>query len=204
VDEALIYTPSDNCWNKISDCLWSSATTIRGKRVLENDYKELKKFFVDILGIATLNLQLICEELLKLGKSTPTIESVKEQLFAFNDHLHSIKDYKDITPSLLKGVNIFPVRGPGNQRNILFCNGKEDFAIANRIHWEDNLRPLIKTLDLTLNEIHELEPFIRWIGFEERYLSLIVREASEIGDSTLVPSLSLSRDIKLKAHALCR
>ncbi|KAM0261041.1 hypothetical protein ACHAQJ_002480 [Trichoderma viride] len=177
---------------------------MRGKKILENDYEELKPFFVDILGVPTLNLGLIYEELLKLGKSTPAVASVKEQLFAFNDHLHSIKEYKKVTPIGLKNATIFPVRTPGNQQNILVCNGNEDFAIANRIHWDDSLRPLIKTLDFTLDEIHELEPFVKWIGFEERYLSRIVREASDVGDSQLVPSLSLSRDIKIKAHALCR
>ncbi|RFU80710.1 hypothetical protein TARUN_1479 [Trichoderma arundinaceum] len=203
-DSQLIYIRSDNCWKNISECLWSSATTIRSKKVLEKDYGQLRRFFVDILGVTTLNLLLIYEELLKLGESTPTVASVKEQLFAFNDHLQTVDEYEEITAVSLKMAKIFPVRYPGSQQNIQLCDGNTEFAIADRIHLESNFRPHIKMLGLTFDEIHHLEPFIKWLGFRERYLSRLVKETSKVGNNDPVLNLALGRSIRSKAQALCR
>ncbi|EHK18343.1 uncharacterized protein TRIVIDRAFT_47475 [Trichoderma virens Gv29-8] len=202
--KALIYTKSDECWNTVSQCLWSCATTIRSKKVLESDYKEMRSFFVGILGVETLNLGLIYTELSKLGESTPTVELVKEQLFAFRDHLNTIRDYPDVKPDLMRKFKIFPVRQPGINQNIQFCDGNAEFAIADRRPLEDNFRQKIRTLGFTFDEIHALGPVIRWLGLEERYLSRLVTETSKVEESDRVLNYSLSRNIESRARALCR
>lgn len=184
--------------------MWSSATTIRGKKVLKSDYQKLKSLFVNILGVETLNLQLIYNELLMLEKSTPTVASVKEQLFAFKAHLHTISCYKEITPDSLRKLKVFPVMDPDTTEKIQFCDGYTEFAIADREHLGDNFRPLIKTLGLTFDEIHALKPLMNWLGLEESYLSRMVRETSQVGDGGHVLNHSLNRDIKTKAYGLCR
>ncbi|UKZ78366.1 hypothetical protein TrVFT333_006103 [Trichoderma virens FT-333] len=202
--KALIYTKSDECWNTVSQCLWSCATTIRSKKVLEGDYKEMRSLFVGILGVETLNLGLIYTELSKLGESTPTVELVKEQLFAFRDHLNTIRDYPDVKPDLMRKFKIFPVRQPGINQNIQFCDGNAEFAIADRRPLEDNFRQKIRTLGFTFDEIHALGPVIRWLGLEERYLSRLVTETSKVEESDRVLNYSLSRNIESRARALCR
>lgn len=152
----------------------------------------------------TLNLGLIYNELSKLGESTPIVESVKEQLFDFKDYFHIISDEKTITPGGLKKLKIFPVRNPGTQENIQFCDGNAEFAIADRPQLEDNFRPHIKMLGFTNEEIHYLGPVIKWLGLEERYLSRLVTETSRVGDNGRVLNLSLGRNIQSRAHALCR
>ncbi|KAL6793013.1 hypothetical protein J3E68DRAFT_451446 [Trichoderma sp. SZMC 28012] len=204
VEEALIYTKFDNCWNKVSQCLWSSATTVRSKKVLESDYKEMKSFFVGFLGVETLTLGLIYTELSKLGESKPTVELVKEQFFAFKDHFHMIRDYKDIKPDGMKKFKIFPIRQPGAQQNIQFCDGNTEFAIADTLPLEENFRNQIKTLGFTFDELHSLGPVIRWLGLEERYLSRLVTETSKVEDDDRVLNHSLSHNIESRARDLCR
>ncbi|KAK0758152.1 hypothetical protein N5P37_009453 [Trichoderma harzianum] len=207
VEEALIYTKFDNCWNKVSQCLWSSATTVRSKKVLESDYKDMKSFFVEFLRVETLTLGLIYTELSKLGESKPTVELVKEQFFAFKDHFHMISNYKNIKPDEMKKFKIFPIRQPGQpgaQQNIQFCDGNAEFAIADRRLLEDNFRNQIKTLGFTFDELHSLGPVIRWLGLEKRYLSRLVTETSKVEDDDRVLNHSLSQNIESRARALCR
>ncbi|KAK4077822.1 uncharacterized protein Triagg1_3516 [Trichoderma aggressivum f. europaeum] len=201
-ETALIYTNSDNCWNKVSQCLWSSATTVLSKKVLESDYKGMKSFFVEFLGVDTLNLGLIYSELSKLGESKPTVELVKEQLLAFKDHLHTARDYKDVKPEGMKKFKIFPIRNPGDQQNIQFCDGNTEFAIADTVPLGDNFRQKIRTLGFTFDELHSLRPVIKCL--ETRYLSRLVMETSKVEDDDRVLNQALSRKIELKAHALCR
>ncbi|KAL7930143.1 hypothetical protein V8C35DRAFT_313668 [Trichoderma chlorosporum] len=204
VDKALIYTSSDNCWSKVSQCLWSSATTIRSKKVLERDYKEMKSFFVNILGVETLNLGLIYDELSKLGNSMPTVELVREQLFAFRDHLNTISDYKNVKPENVRKFKIFPIRQPDLQQSIEFHNCDAEFAIADRQPLENNFRHKIKTLGFTFDEIHALGPVIKWLGLEGKYLSRLVTVISQVEDNDRVLNQSLSRKIESRARALCR
>ncbi|KAH0527319.1 hypothetical protein TsFJ059_002332 [Trichoderma semiorbis] len=204
VEGALIYTKFDNCWNKVSQCLWSSATTVRSKKVLESDYKEMKSFFVEFLRVETLTLGLIYTELSKLGESKPTVELVKEQFFAFKDHFHMISNYKNIKPDEMKKFKIFPIRQPGAQQNIQFCDGNAEFAIADTRPLENNFRNQIKTLGFTFDELHSLGPVIRWLGLEERYLSRLVTETSKVEDDDRVLNHSLSHNIESRARALCR
>ncbi|PKK48916.1 hypothetical protein CI102_6559 [Trichoderma harzianum] len=202
-DKALIYTKSDNCWSKISQCLWSNST-IRSKKALESDYNELKMFFVDILGVETLNLGVIYRELSRLGESTPTVELVKEQLFAFKDHLHTIDNYKNISPDEMRKLTIFPVRYPGAQQDVRFCDGNAEFAIADRRPLEESFQQKIKMLGFAFDEVHSLGPVIRWLALEERYLSCLVTETSKVEDDDRVPDHALSHSIESRALALCR
>ncbi|QYS99675.1 hypothetical protein H0G86_006795 [Trichoderma simmonsii] len=203
-ETALIYTNSDNCWNKVSQCLWSSATPVLSKKILESDYKGMKSFFVEVLGVDTLNLRLIYNELSKLGESKPTVELVKEQLLAFKAHLHTASNYKDVKPDGMKKFKIFPVREPGTQQYIQFCDGNTEFAVADTVPLGDNFRQKIRTLGFTFDELHSLGPVIKWLGFETRYLSRLVIETSKVEDDDRVLNQALSRKIELKAHALCR
>ncbi|KAL7941030.1 hypothetical protein V8C42DRAFT_335914 [Trichoderma barbatum] len=204
MEKALIYTKSDNCWSKVSQCLWSSAMAIRSKKVLESDYADMRSFFVEILGVETLNIGLIYTELSKLAESTTTVELVKEQLFAFRDHFHTIGEYKNVKPDGMKKLKIFPVRQPGVQHNVQLCDGNAEFAIANTIPLEKAFQPKIKTLDFTFDEIHTLGLVFRWLGLEKRYLSHLVTETSRIEDNDRVLNLSLSSKINSRARALCR
>lgn len=164
----------------------------------------MKSFFVEVLGVDTLNLRLIYNELSKLGESKPTVESVKEQLLAFKAHLHTASNYKDVKPDGMRKFKIFPIREPGAQQNIQFCDGNTEFAIADTVPLGDNFRQKIRTLGFTFDEFHSLGPVIKWLGLETRYLSRLVIETSKVEDDDRVLNQALSRKIELKAHALCR
>ncbi|KAJ8127962.1 hypothetical protein O1611_g5675 [Lasiodiplodia mahajangana] len=72
--EPLIYADinGSSCWHTVSQCIWSSATQIQGRVPLNEAYPDLKEFFVDLLGVATLTLEMTHDELILKGSSDRT------------------------------------------------------------------------------------------------------------------------------------
>lgn len=81
-DESLIFvtTNGEPGWYKISECLWSSTTDIRGKVTLNDHYEDLKDFFIDTLGVNTLTLRMVYDELLETS-SESAIDETKNRCF---------------------------------------------------------------------------------------------------------------------------
>ncbi|UZP36460.1 hypothetical protein NXS19_004276 [Fusarium pseudograminearum] len=71
--EKLIYFKSGNVsrWYTVSECLWSSATKIRGRVALNDLYPDLEDFFVNFLGVQELTLSMAYDELKEMGARIP-------------------------------------------------------------------------------------------------------------------------------------
>lgn len=191
---------SNHGWYKVSQCLWSSATQIRGKVTLNDQYTDMKGFFVDFLGIATLTLQMVYDELKEKGTSKrATVAQVKETLWAFNSFLSAERELPSPEP-ILKG-RLFPVYDKGQ---VELQSAETTFAIVDRKPLEDAFRDKARLLDFTLDEVRRLKPFFQWADLEPRYLSTTVKEVSALEGGYQVPISSLERDIRRKAHALFR
>lgn len=65
-------------------------------------------------------------------------------------------------------------------------------------------RDMAKTLDFTMDEVHELRPFIRWAGLQHRYLSCMVEEIPDVGLGWKFPVSDPRFDVRRKAHGLVR
>ncbi|KAF9762845.1 hypothetical protein IL306_003313 [Fusarium sp. DS 682] len=84
---------------------------MHGWAVLESSYKDLRDFFVDFLGVKTLTLPLVYNELLQLGSSkNATVEQVKANIWALNDLLPVSSERPDV--SKLLSSKILPVKYP--------------------------------------------------------------------------------------------
>ncbi|KAH6999499.1 hypothetical protein EDB80DRAFT_724771 [Ilyonectria destructans] len=199
--ESLIYVKGR--WLKVSECLWSSETRIQGKTPLVDEYENLQEFFIDFLGVDTLNLQIVYDELLHLGRSpSPSVDQVKQQIQSFNGLLSDVSSYPKVKPEPLRRAKIFPVHFPGGE--VKLFTGETNFAIVDRVTLGVYFAGQVKTLDFDLNEVHEIVPFIQWLGLEERYLSRSVKEISTVDQTDLRPVTPSEEKIRPIAHSLCR
>ncbi|KXX74826.1 Autophagy-related protein 9 [Madurella mycetomatis] len=202
-DKGLIFATKNGqpSWHKISECLWSSTTEIRGKITLNDDYEELSDFFISKLGVGTLTLQMVYDELLLTTSRTP-VRQLKNTIRSFNALLRTEQDA--LCPQPLLEACIFPVRYADGVLKLR--SAKTEFAIVDREHLAERLRGRIKMLDYTLEQVWRLQPFFEWAGLQGRYLSVAVKEITSVARSECEtrPMLEPSRDIKRKAHALLR
>ncbi|KAI1499875.1 hypothetical protein F5X99DRAFT_388501 [Biscogniauxia marginata] len=198
--EPLIYAAGE--WHAVLACLWSSATTIPGKTTLNSQYPEMKTFFVDFLGVETLTLDMVYEELKRKGSisSCASISEVKQELCQFSFLLSASKNTPDPKP-ILDG-RVFPVRFPNGEVQLL--DTSTDFAIVDRKPLGEKFGSRAKMLDFTLDEVRCLQPFLQWAGLDGRRLSVKVTEVTApIGNGEYSVQESC-RNIKSRAHALCR
>ncbi|KAF7557600.1 hypothetical protein G7Z17_g521 [Cylindrodendrum hubeiense] len=171
--ETLIYVKGS--WLKVSECLWSSETEIQGKTTLVEEYEDLREFFVDFLGVDTLNLQIVYDELLHLGRSpSPLVDQVKQQIQSLNGLLSHARSFPKVKPEPLLKTKIFPVNIPGGE--VELSTAQTSFTIVDRVVLGELFAGQVKTLDFDLNEVRELTPFLQWLGLETRYLSCSIPE----------------------------
>ncbi|KAF4452438.1 hypothetical protein F53441_4718 [Fusarium austroafricanum] len=204
IEEPLIYFNTGNVsrWYTIGECLWSSATQIRGRVALNDLYPDMEDFFVSFLGVQELTLHMAYDELKEMGSRVPppSVAAVKETIWALNSLLVSTGGLPDEEPILLGAV--FPVKYPN--RSVKLQSGRTQFAIADRKALGDIFAPQAKMLDFTLDEVRRLRPFLSWLDMESRYLSTSVREISTVAGGRMDKLRYPSREIAQKADGLYR
>ncbi|KAG8677589.1 hypothetical protein FPOAC2_03723 [Fusarium poae] len=203
-EEKLIYSNVGNVshWYTVSECLWSSATQIRGKVALNDLYPDLEDFFVNFLGVQELTLSMAYDELKEMGNRIPSppIAAVKDTIWALNSLLVTADRQPDERP-VLKGT-VFPVKYPNGSFKLQSC--RTEFAIVDRKALGDIFGTRAKTLDFTLDEVRRLQPFLSWLNMGSRYLSTSVREISTVASEHMNRLQSPDREIKQKADGLYR
>ncbi|KAH1752035.1 hypothetical protein LV164_008598 [Aspergillus fumigatus] len=200
-DESLIFvtTNGEPGWYKISECLWSSTTDIRGKVTLNDHYEDLKDFFIDTLGVNTLTLRMVYDELLETS-SESAIDETKSKIWSLNALLLTDGDYVD--PDLLLERSVFPVVYPDGTKGL--TSAATEFAIPDREHLASQFRGKIKILDFSLEEVRRLKGFFEWTNLTHRYLSASIKELTSFsGEATQLISAP-HRDLRRKAHAILR
>jgi hypothetical protein len=196
---ALIFAAES--WHRIEDCLWSSATEIEGKTVLNGLYPDLKRFFVDVLGVKTLTLQMAYDKLENLGKSSASsVSGVKSTWAAFHSLLLQV-DHKPDPARLLKR-RLFPVRHPDGHVDL--CSAASPFAIIDRKQHGILFSGKAMILDYSFEEVYQLQETIRWAGLHTRYTSAAVMEVSAVAGGVKTAVSNPDRSLHSKAHGLCR
>ncbi|RYP57689.1 hypothetical protein DL769_009334 [Monosporascus sp. CRB-8-3] len=202
---ALIFYPrggeGQTWWYKPSQCLWSAPTQLRDKVNLSSQYDdELQDFFVGTIGVRELDAAMIYNELLSIDAATATVEHIKDLIWSLNSQLQM--EPLDLPPEDLLQRCILPVRYAGGQ--VRLCSIAKDFAIVDRKKLGDIFRDRIETLDITMGEMRQLQPFIGWSGLGDRYLSRLVKEITLLGSGVRAPISDPIQDIRRKAYALYR
>ena len=187
-------------WFKTSQCLWASATTIRGRATLNDHYEDSKDFFVTVLGVAELSLDMVLDELVEKGSRQAPVEEIKETLWALTSFLSTNTPVS--SPRRILESRVFPVKYPNGQ--VVLRTSSVEFGIVDRRLLGDSFAGEANLLDFTLEEVRSLKPFFVWAGLEKRYLSNMVKEISQAEGGELVLIASRSRDIGRKASGLFR
>ncbi|ORY68490.1 uncharacterized protein BCR38DRAFT_521547 [Pseudomassariella vexata] len=197
------YICAPDGWRKVPDCLWSSATQIQGKTILNNMYQDLKVFMVDFLGVPTLTLEMVYKELIRLGATQATeIPSMKQAIWEFNSLLASSSPTEKLPdPVPVQKAFVFPVKRNGNSS---LCTFQEEFAVNDRQHYWEAFADSAKFLDFSLDEVRRLQPTLTWAGLDSRRVSSCVSEKSTLLGHSGTAISCPRRDLKTKAYALSR
>lgn len=189
-------------WVRPSECIWSSATEIQDRTSLNTYYDDkLEDFFVDILGVPRLDVNMVYDELLRVHPSRTTGKQVKDLIWQMNALLREGEEPNGTSEKLLR-IPVLPVRYANG--DVKLCSSENEFAIIDRRPLEELFRGKVKFLDFNLGEVHKLEPFLSWAGLRGRFLSRLIREISVVEGYSAFPISDSSRDIAQKAQALTR
>lgn len=213
--EKLIFISGDGpgAWYKSADCIWSNGIEFRDKADAAKQYgADLEEFFLETVGIEKINIEMVCDELISNGAQPEhsNIGQIKSLLRALNSLLLNEDLSEHQQPERLLETAVLPVREPDG--NVALGNPTTQFAIPDRKHLDEVFRDKIKTLDFTVAELQDLEPFIKWAGLEDRYLSKMVQEQPVLCGTTNTYPIIIHKiyrpkphmDIKRKAHGLLR
>ncbi|KAJ6128191.1 hypothetical protein N7471_009408 [Penicillium samsonianum] len=179
-------------WYRASECLWSSTTEIRGKVTLNDHYEDLKDFFIDTLGVKTLTLQMVYDDLLETSAHA-TLNDTKSKIWSLNALLDAEEDYVNLDPKPLLKRPIFPVVYSDGTKALR--SEDTQFAITDREHLASRFRGKIKILDFSQEE---------WASLSHRYLSVAVKELTSFSGETTRLNPWPNRDLKRKAHSILR
>lgn len=212
-DQALIYVASNEgpSWRKTSQCVWSTAAHLRNMVSLNNDYEEMEDFFVKVIGVRPVTLDMAIDELKQAGSRQPVIvEEVKACLLAVNSLLSSEPDQgqrkhfekRQKQRQDLEKRNIFPVRYPTGE--VQCVSADTEFFLVDREFLQLQFEGRVKFLDFSLEETVRLRHFIEWAQLEDRSISLRVRKVTSVQEAGAQPMPQLDRHFQQRAHALSR
>jgi hypothetical protein len=155
---------------------------------------------VGFLKVEAPNVGMLVDELVELSRVGASVGRVKDVIWALNSLL--LTEECPQLPNALAEAKIIPVN-LGNAPSKL-QSSKSDFFIRDRQKFADAFEGKALMLDFTLKEAHMLQPFLHWMGLENRYMSRAVKEISTFKGSPKAPISSPDRDFRCKAHALYR
>ncbi|KAJ4147327.1 hypothetical protein LMH87_001859 [Akanthomyces muscarius] len=195
----MVISHGERGWYKLSDTLWSSSAAIRGKVTLDTQYEELEGFFVSKLGVRSLTLEMVYDEL-KQEPQTNSVEDVNVAMLALSDFLR--RERTRLDPSPLLRAKIFPVKY-GNSEPVL-RSASADFAISDRAHLREHFWGRVAMLSFDLEDIHKLRPFFAWTELEGRFLSNSVKDITSVLPNSGKPISAAGRDLRRKAYFILR
>jgi hypothetical protein len=198
----------DGGWYKPSQCLWSSAAEIRDHVTISDQYEDLKDFFVETLGVKTLTMRMVYDELVQTSPETP-MERVKTTITTFNSLLQSdvpddgtSQERTALDPKRVLEAPVFVVRYPNGGKALV--RGSVEFAIADRLDLAEYFADRVTTLDYDLREVRRLMPFFEWLGVERRCMSASVKQFTSVSGGQERPITDPQCDLRFRAHAILR
>jgi hypothetical protein len=119
------------------------------------------------------------EGLCSLAQERPSINSIKEMIVAIN-----AKDPKKDDLVSLAGVNFLPIlRSGSSQGGIHFRNCQSNFGIIDRAKTAEIFKDRTGLLAFSLEEVRNLEPFLRALDLGNKYLSCLCTEMTACSDN---------------------
>ena len=176
--EKLIYVPPTSTapkrvWLTADECIWSTAASCRGKIGFARYYEaDLEDFFVRTLGVRQGSLNELHDELLGRDLESLTVGEAKRYIWAFNSLLGSEKLTANQSPEQLLAKRILTINLPDGPK--VLGAGSMEFTVVNNMALHRPFRDWVKTLNFDMTQVHNLKPFLRWSGLEERFTTRVV------------------------------
>ncbi|KIW28150.1 uncharacterized protein PV07_07832 [Cladophialophora immunda] len=199
--EELVFT--ERGWRAPSQCVWESKYRLPGLPGLQHDYPELKCFFVDLLGVPTVNISILLHGLIDLVQAQePSYSDVKSMLLALGPMFNAeAAPERSFTMGLatLRKYSFLPVRL--KDKAPVLQKMATRFFIADHERYGQAFEKKVELLDFTLEEFRLLKSFFRKLNLENRYLSACVTEASEVPKPSVASKdFARMQDFKKRAY----
>lgn len=171
---------------------------VPGKAILKSSYPDdLIPFFHDSLGISPATLSTLVEGLCSLAAEEPTVIQVKSMITAINA---MSPERIDLNPLMF--CQILPVRRFGSNE-ISLQNRGSNFAIIDREKLAEIFKESAVFLDFSLEEVRQLDPFLKGLDLNQKYLSLACTEDTACtGDRAI--DVNLTKTFQDRAYHLLR
>jgi hypothetical protein len=190
-------------WYSPAECLWSSDTSVSGSVSIEGIYANLRGFFVSRLRVKELTVAMLVSDLKKKATAKVPLKSAdaKVLIFKINSMLALEKpgNKENCNFTELENVRCFPVRGKDG--SIMLTDARTDFAIVDNERFGHAFGQKADILDVELEDVYTLRPFIEATGLSDHYISGLVKEVSEI-EGNVAQNLELSLRLQEVAYAL--
>jgi hypothetical protein len=172
---------------------------VPGMAVIGAEYpEELVDFFCERLRISPATLPTLVRALCCLGERRSSVESVKEMIKAINREGLTQQDLESLAT-----YNVLPIRRHGLHGNINLGSLQDTFAIIDNTKLSAIFRDHVDLLDFSLEETHELAPFLKGLGLQSKYLSrLCATQTTCREDGTIAGRLT--REFTDRAYGILR
>lgn len=147
----------------------------------------MEPFFQNRLRISPASLSTLVEGLCSLADGQPSIDHVKEMIWAISAMNPETSDLIPLVP-----CNILPVkRVRHGSAEVSLQNCGSNFTVVDRTKLADIFRGHVGFLDFSLEEVRQLDPFLRALNLSKKYLSCVCTEETACsGDGVLDTNLT--------------
>ena len=172
---------------------------VQGMAVIGAEYPEgLVDFFCERLRISPATLPTLVKALCFLGEKRSPVESVKDMIKAINR--------EGLTPQDLESLatyNVLPIRRHGLQGNINLGGLQQNFAIIDNTKLSAIFQDYVDLLDFSLEEVHELAPFLEGLGLQSKYLSRLCTTQTTCREDGMIAG-RLTQEFTDRAYGILR
>lgn len=170
--QRLIY--AQNRWLKPSECLWNCSVQISGLVPLEPIFPNLKAFFVDVLQVRLMDVNVLIQQLAALARiGGSNTDEVKRIMLGIGQILGSKPETKVQKAHMdtLKKTAFLPVRSASGGEMLSVA---ESFCINDHERYGKIFGDRVRMLDFEYADLTSLHPFFERLELTDRYISRLV------------------------------
>ncbi|KAL3478807.1 hypothetical protein BJX99DRAFT_256215 [Aspergillus californicus] len=195
---SLVYLPVEKRWLAPKQCLWTETPEIGTQFGISRVYPELEDFFRKHLKVRTPTAATYIGQLRTFASESPVdIAKIKSTLHKMNSVVLGPSNRED-----LLGLRFLPVVMPGGRVEVL--KPTETFFTADRIDHRSAFRGKVPFLDFSFAETRQLHTLLVFLGLQDRYTSVAIKERTVVEDPAGGPSEAETRAFRSKSRHIHR
>lgn len=197
-DKELVYLPSQELWVPPSSCVWAAAPKMGKQYGISEIYGHLARFFREVLHVRDPSTETYIEQLKELvAFGYEKTKDIEETM-----HIMNRMHLTDAQVEELHQLAFLPVRDADGWRHL--ARPSDDFFILNRFEFVGAFRHQVPTLNFSLEQIVKLQSLLATLKLKGRYVSRLVRIATEAQNPASEISSSATRRFRRRAKHLYR